>query len=253
MIKTMKLSYLLLFFIAFNSCKKSEKQLVKITAKNIAIDSTIKASEEITNIINPYKEKLTSEMQEVLCYSPKAMIKSDGNMQSSLGNLMADLCFEMANPIFKEKTKASIDFVLLNYGGIRANMPKGNIKKENAFKLMPFENELVVVNLTGEKIVELVTFFIKNKKAHPLSKNIELIIYADNKHKLNINKKPFDKNKTYNVLTNDYLQNGGDKMNFFKNPKKLTIIDYKMRDAIIDYFKKTDTLKATIDNRVILK
>ena len=248
----MKKSYLLIFLLVISSCKKSEKQLVKITAKNIAIDSTIKASEEITNIINPYKEKLTSEMQEVLCYSPKEIIKSDGNMQSSLGNLMADMCFKMANPIFKENTNEAIDFVLLNYGGIRADLPKGYIKKEHAFKLMPFENELVVVNLTGDKVLELISFFINNKEAHPFCKNIELII-SKNSYNLKIKGNVFNKNKTYNVLTNDYLHNGGSNMNFFKNSKKFTILDYKIRDVIIDYFKKTDTLKATLDNRVIFK
>ena len=248
----MKFYYLLFFILVLNSCKKSEKQLVKITAKNIAIDHTIKSSEDITNIINPYKEKLSSEMQEVLCYAPKDILKNDGNMQSSLGNLMADLFYEMANPIFKEKTNESIDFVLLNYGGIRTDMSKGNIKKEQAFKLMPFENELVVVNITGKKVSALIAFFIKNKEAHPLCKNIELII-SKNDYNLKVKGEVFNINKTYNVLTNDYLQSGGDKMNFFKTPNKLTKLEYKMRDAVIDYFKIKDTLETAIDNRIIIK
>jgi 2',3'-cyclic-nucleotide 2'-phosphodiesterase (5'-nucleotidase family) len=173
-------------------------------------------------------------------------------MQSSLGNLMADMCFEMSNPIFIEKTKATIDFVLFNNGGIRASLPAGKITKEHAFKLMPFDNELVVVNLTGEKVLELTNYFIKNKKAHPVSKSIQLTI-GENYNHLKIKGETFDKNKSYNVLTTDYLQGGGDKMNFFKNPKQLTLLDYKMRDAIIDYFRKKDTLQTAIDNRIIIK
>jgi 2',3'-cyclic-nucleotide 2'-phosphodiesterase (5'-nucleotidase family) len=248
----MKRSYVLLFLLAISSCQKSEKQLVKITAKNIAIDNSIKASEEIVRVIHPYKGKLISEMQEVLCFSPQKMVKNDGNMQSTLGNLMADMCFEMSNPIFIEKTKATIDFVLFNNGGIRASLPAGKITKEHAFKLMPFDNELVVVNLTGEKVLELTNYFIKNKKAHPVSKSIQLTI-GENYNHLKIKGETFDKNKFYNVLTTDYLQGGGDKMNFFKNPKQLTLLDYKMRDAIIDYFRKKDTLQTAIDNRIIIK
>lgn len=248
----MKRSYVLLFLLAISSCKKSERQLVKITAKNIAIDNSIKASEEIVWIISPYKGKLTSEMQEVLCFSPQKMVKNDGNMQSTLGNLMADMCFEMSNPIFIEKTKATIDFVLFNNGGIRASLPAGKITKEHAFKLMPFDNELVVVNLTGEKVLELTNYFIKNRKAHPVCKNVQLTI-GENYNHLKIKGETFDKNKSYNVLTTDYLQGGGDNMNFFKNPKQLTLLDYKMRDAIIDYFRKKDTLQTAIDNRIIIK
>ena len=117
---------------------------------------------------------------------------------------------------------------------------------------MPFDNELVVVKLTGEKISELATYFINNKKAHPLSKNIELIIQESN-YNLKINEEEFDNNKTYTVLTSDYLQEGGDKMDFFKKPTKLIKLDYKIRDAIIDFFMKTDTLQTAIDNRVIIK
>ena len=248
----MKQSYVLLFLLAISSCKKSEKQLVTITAKNIAIDNTIKASEEIVRVIHPYKEKLVSEMQEVLCYSPKEIVKNDGNMQSSLGNLMADMCFEMANPIFIEKTKATIDFVLFNNGGIRASLPAGKITKEHAFKLMPFDNEFVVVTLSGEKVLELVAYFIKSKKAHPVSKSIQLTI-GKNYNTVKIRGKIFDKNKTYHVLTTDYLQGGGDRMNFFKKPKQQILLNYKMRDAIIDYFRKKDTLHTATDNRIIIK
>lgn len=250
----MRLSCFICCFLVFASCKKSktETELTKITAKTIAVDSTFTPSVKIDSFIAPYTQKLASEMQQVLSYAPKDFLKDDGNMQSSLSNLMADLTFEMANPKFNKKTNENIDFVLLNNGGIRSTIPKGNITIERAFKLMPFENELIAVTLSGEKIVALIHYFIKSKRAHPLSKTIELMVKGDD-FSLKIKGKPFDKNKSYTVLTNDYLLNGGDNMHFFKNSEKLTKLDYKVRDAIIDYFKKTDTIKASIDNRILIK
>lgn len=236
------------------SCKKTntKTELTKITAKTIAVDSTLQSSVAIDSFIAPYKKELTAEMQAKLSFAPKDFLKNDGTVQSSLGNLMADLCFAIANPIYKEKTNTAIDFAMFNHGGIRATIPQGEVTKERAFKLMPFENELVVATLSGEKVMELVDYFVKNKRAHPLSKNIALVI-EDDKYSLKINGKPFDKEKTYAVLTSDFLQGGGDKMYFFKNPEKLIKLDYKVRDAIINYFKQTDTLQATVDNRVIIK
>jgi len=248
----MKLYQFIILFLLLFSCKNTEKHLDKITAKTIVIDSTIAPSVKIENMITPYKEKLIGDMQEALTYTSIPLTKKSIAMQSTLGNLLADMCLEMGNPVFKEKTNTSIDFSMFNSGGIRATIPSGKITKEHAFKLMPFDNEFVVATLTGDKITELFTYFIKNKKAHPLSKSINLTI-TDTDYTLKIKGKAFDKNKTYNVLTTDYLQGGGDKMNFFKNPVKLTKLDYKMRDAIIDYFKKTDTLRPTIDNRIIVK
>ncbi|CAL2080076.1 5'-nucleotidase [Tenacibaculum sp. 190524A02b] len=244
--------YFIFIFLAMFSCKKKETQLTKITAKNIAVDTKIQASSTIDSVINPYKEKLEAQMQQVLSYTPKDLVKTDGEMQSSLGNLLADLCFDIANPIFNKQTNEFIDFAMFNHGGMRARISKGDIRVNDAFKLMPFENELVVAEITGEKMMELVKYFKESKRAHPLSNNIELSInQAD--FNLKINGKKFDKNKTYKVLTSDYLQNGGSNMVFFKNPKKLSIIDCKVRDAIISYFKKVDTIKTTIDNRITIK
>jgi 5'-nucleotidase len=248
----MKPFHIFCFFLVLVSCKKVDSKLIKITAKTIAIDSSIKPSKEIDHIIAPYKEKLIGEMEKVLTYTSKDITKQSFAMQSSLGNLMADMCLEMSTPIFKEKVDASIDFALFNYGGLRAPIPAGKVAKEQAFKLMPFENELVVVNLTGKKVVELVNFFIENKKAHPISKNIALRI-KKNTFMLTIKDKAFDENATYNVLTSDYLQGGGDNMNFFKNPERITKLDYKVRDAIIHYFERVDTLKTSIDKRVIIE
>jgi 2',3'-cyclic-nucleotide 2'-phosphodiesterase (5'-nucleotidase family) len=245
----MKPMYFMCLLLLFASCKKTERSLTKITAKNIAIDATIVSSTKIDSMVAPYKAKLIGEMEKVLSYATIDFTKKSIEMQSTLGNLVADLSVEMANPIFKEKTTASIDFAMFNSGGLRSSIFEGNVTKESAFKLMPFDNELVVVELTGDKVEELVTYFISNQKAHPLSKNINLLIQND-AYDLKINGKNFDKNKTYFVLTSDYLQTGGDGMVFFKNPKNLTNLNYKVRDAVIDYFKKTDTLKVTIDQRV---
>lgn len=231
--KPIHLLYLLLLII---SCKKNPQQLTKITAKTIAIDSTINSSHKIDSLIQPYKKKLTSDMQQVLSYASKDFLKEQHSGQSSVGNLLADLWFDSANFIFKEKTDTSIDFALFNYGGIRATIPKGKVTVERAFKLMPFENELVVVTLTGNKVIELVNFFINDKRAHPISKNIELIV-NNSEYFLKINGKDFDKNKSYTVLTSDYLQGGGDNMVFFKNPESLVKLDYKARTAIIKIWR----------------
>ncbi|MDY7394275.1 5'-nucleotidase C-terminal domain-containing protein [Aureibaculum sp. 2210JD6-5] len=159
----MKSLHFLCFFLLLASCKKTDIDLIRITAKTIAIDSTIQSSAKIKSIIKPYKEKVTREMEKVLSYTPTDLTKESMEMQSSLGNLMADMCFKMANPIFKEKTNTSIDFAMFNHGGLRATIPAGNIIKEHAFKLMPFENELVVVNLSGSKVIELI-ILLKIKK-----------------------------------------------------------------------------------------
>src|SRR5210317_1572100 len=163
---------IILFLITsvLSACDSPPKKLVKIEGSLISVDEEIAAKESIQSFIQPYKESVDKEMNTVLCYTPVDLVRTDGELESSLGNLMADLCMEKANPIFKSRTGKSIDFALFNYGGIRAGISKGDITNEHAFQLMPFENYLVVVEMTTAKIRELVAYLISRQRAHPVSK-----------------------------------------------------------------------------------
>ena len=65
---------------------------------------------------------------------------------------------------------------MFNYGGIRVKISAGLVTIASAFELMPFENELVVTELTAEKVVDLVSYFMKNKEAYSLSKHFQLVM-----------------------------------------------------------------------------
>jgi len=68
---------------------------------------------------------------------------------------------------------------------------------------------------------------------------------------VSIGGQPLDPNRTYFVATNDYLYAGGDNMDFFKSNDSLYDLDYKVRNVLLDYFKKKDTLNPMIDDRFI--
>lgn len=245
-------TFFIVLLVFFVSCKKQTHTLQKITAKTTTIDSSFSSNSEISTLIEPYKETMITEINKVLSYTPKNLVRTDGNMQSSLGNLIADLCFKKADSIFYTQTNKHADFSMFNYGGIRSGIYKGNVTNGHVFKLMPFENTLVIVELSADKILELATYFKENKQAHPLSKQIQITL-TEQDYSILINEKKINSDKTYFVVTSNYLQNGGDNMTFFKNPVTLYETNYLVRDAIKTYFKQQDTLKSSLDNRIIFK
>lgn len=240
-----------LIILLLFSCKNKQNQINTIKGSQVEIDDKLTQNTEILQFINPYKEKLEEEVNEVLSYTPIDLTREDGDLQSTLGNIYADVCYKRANPVFNELNKKNIDFVMFNYGGVRQSIPKGSIKVGDIFKLMPFENNLVVVELSGKKTKALFDYFEKNKSSHPIS-GVELTFNNDKIQKILIQNKPFNISNNYYVLTSDYLQHGGDHMVFFKDPVNLYNLNYKIRDAIIDYLKETDTLKVKLDNRVVV-
>ena len=243
----------ILFFFSFLiiACKNNSYEVSKINAKQLKIGNEVKQDSSIIQLFTPYKKKMTNEITKSLSFSPKILERTDGNLQSTLGNLVADLSYEKANELFKNKTGKTVDFSMSNYGGIRAAIMKGDVTVSNAFELMPFDNTLVVVELNYDKIKALFNYFVAKKRAHPLSKNIQLTIKNDSYNVL-INGKAIKKDKTYFVATSNYLQKGGDGMIFFSEPESLFDSNFLIRDAIVDYFESKDTLSANLDNRVII-
>ena len=232
-----------------SACKKeAPAQLHQIKATQLITDSTTVDNATVLEFIAPFKTHLNEQLDATLCTTPIDLVRTDANLESSLGNLMADICFEQGSPVYKKQTGNAIDFVLFNYGGIRSPIAKGIITARNAFEVMPFENELVIVELSGEKVKDLLHYLALNKKAHPISQ-LRLELKDDAYQNVTIDNKPFDVSKSYFVLTSDYLQEGGDKMNFFKEPISLHKSGYKIRTALIDYFKKTDSIIPNLDNR----
>jgi len=235
---------ILLFF----SCKE-DYQLSKIEGKRLEINESLESNAEVEEFIKPYRAHVNKNLDSVLSYSVDTYTKKDGEFNTAIGNMMADAVMLQSNPIFKSRTGKEIDMVLLNHGGIRAILSKGNVTTRTAYQIMPFENSVVVAELKGTDVKAIVTYLQKAKRAHPiagmqieLGKDYEVISAT-------IKGQPIEDNKTYYVATNDYLYNGGDNMVFFQNSTNLDILDYKIRNVLIDYFTKMDTLQPNIDNR----
>ncbi|MEN8186749.1 MAG: 5'-nucleotidase [Bacteroidota bacterium] len=250
--KKLKYHFILLGFLSLLvSCRNQPYRIDTVKSGQTKIDSNLTSDPSITKFVEPYKDKLEKEVNVVLSYTSKTLTREDGELQSSLGNIYADICFQKANPKFKKIINKEIDMAMFNYGGVRQAINKGEIKVKDVFKLMPFENMLVVVELDGKQIKELFKYFEKEQKAHPLS-GVNLGFNGEKLKKITIHDKPFDETKNYYVLTSDYLQHGGDHMDFFKNPVNLYSLNYKVRDALLDYMKEKDTVRIELDNRVII-
>ena len=219
---------------------------------NIEINQQVLSDSSIVKYYQPFKKNLEeSLMNTPISYSPETYKKNDGELNSTLSNMFADATYEMSNPVFNKMSGKNIDIVLLNNGGIRSIISKGNISEKTAFELMPFENSIVVLELSGLSIIKMIDYLRKVKLQHPIN---GLQITLNNDYTVNevkINGVSIENEKKYYVATTDYLLEGGDKMYFLAETTKTTDINYKMRDILIDYFKKYDTLKLKSDNRFI--
>jgi 2',3'-cyclic-nucleotide 2'-phosphodiesterase (5'-nucleotidase family) len=244
-------TYLICLALLILASCKTPVAYDKIEGKQITITDTLPSDPSIEAFIKPYREHINNNLDSVISYALDTYSKSDGDLNTAIGNFMADAMYEQSNPVFKKRTGQDIDFVLLNHGGIRAIISKGNITTRTAFEVMPFENAVVVTKLKGDQVKELLDYLVEAKRPHPISKLKIVMDASDSLREATVNGQPVDYNKSYYVLTNDYLLNGGDGMDFFKKRDTVYVLDYKIRTALIDYFSKTDTISPVIDDRFI--
>ena len=131
------------------------------------IELTGPESEIISDEINIYKDSIDISLDNVIGFSDRLYTKADfdsKNFNSTLGNLIADIIYIQSDSLFRVQENKKIDFVIQNHGGIRAALPKGDVKKlSDAYKILPFENEIVIVEMYGESINEIVSFLKKKK------------------------------------------------------------------------------------------
>ena len=246
--------YLKLFVVSItvwgvSACRQQESHLSEIATSQIRIDSTLGEVDSLEAYIAPYREHVNEVLNAPLCYAPETLSKTDGTRNSSMGNLMADILLKQADKVLRMRENIPVDMAVMNHGGIRTAISKGAVSERTAYEVMPFENGLVVAAMKGQAVEDMVGFLIQAEVPHPIS-GMKISLDPEGTLKsLRIQGKPLDPGKLYYVATSDYLVGGGDGMTFFQQHEALYKTDYKIRNALVDYFKEVDTLRSGVDDR----
>ena len=227
--------FLLLFLLALSAC--TTYKVEKSVTANIRLDSlvTIAPSQKMEEMIKPYREKVNADMTEVLCQSSEALY--GGRPESPLTNYCADLTLEEANLFCAAKhPEIKMDVSMINRGGLRIPLPKGEIKTMTMFELMPFENEIVFLKLKGDVMLEFV-----NHLAVRGGEGVSGLRFGIRDNKAinpQIAGKPIDTTKNYWLVTSDYIANGGDGSEILSKSLERIDTGLKARDMFIQHFRR---------------
>ncbi len=196
-------------------------------------------------LIQPYHDQVLAQMQEVLGVAPVALSKNPGE------NLIVNFVADLQRTAAAQALHQPIALGVMTNGGMRSPLPAGPITLGNVFELMPFENELVVVDAPGPVVQQLFNY------AAPVRMAVSGATYTVDaeKHPQNIliGGQPFDPAKTYPIAMSDYLAGGGDNMLFLRGvPERSTGL--LLRSAIADHIraltKAGQPVTAKVEGRV---
>jgi 2',3'-cyclic-nucleotide 2'-phosphodiesterase (5'-nucleotidase family) len=225
----------------------------------IPVDSSIPSDPGVDKMLTPYSPKVRE--LEVVVGKLRGELKKDGMGAGSLGNFVADGMRTHASL----RVGKPIDLAVMNGGGLRRNtIGEGELRARDIFELLPFENALVTLELTGEQVMKLLGVVVSGREAQSGAR-ITYIIKADKSAELESAKlldkdgheREIDPRVTYRVVTIDYLINvGGDRYAILREGKNARPLGITLRDAIIAYVKSETAagreIKPNLDGRFVL-
>lgn len=231
---------------------------VKVRAENLPIDSSVPDDPAVNQMLVAYSPKVR-ELDAVLG-SLKGELRKGGMGAGSLGNFVSDGMRWQAGL----KSGQPIDLALMNGGGIRRNsISEGELRARDIFEMLPFENALVTLELTGEQLIRLLKMVVSSREAQSGAR-IVYFTKADKTNEIESMKlrtpggeKEIDPHATYRVVTIDYLVKvGGERYAVLQEGKNLRPLGITLRDAMMAYVKSETaagrTIRPNLDGRFSL-
>jgi 5'-nucleotidase len=226
----------------------------------IAIDDTIVEDAALAAILAVLQQPMSEMMTDIIGQTDVFLDGENDNIRSgetNLGNMIADAVLE------KVKT-AGADIAIVNSGGIRVSVPAGDITWEKLMEVLPYENYLILVDITGEQLVAALENgvgqteefkgrfpqvagirFIWNSASEPGSRIVSVEVQTESGYVA------LDENAVYRVVINDYLYSGGDGFSVFQQGSNYINAGFTYFEIMLDYFMDNSPVSPQVDGRII--
>lgn len=228
------------------------------------VDASIPEDSVLKTMLEPYEKKVLA-LNTVIGKLSGDLKKSGIGAGStgdagSIGNFVADGMRARSSKILGVPIKIAIT----NNGGLRKSvLSAGDLRVSEIYELLPFENALVQVDLSGADLRRLLAVIVSQRDAqsgaHITYKTEESklrlvdVRLDDQKNDQTNERQEIDLSSIYTIVTTDYMVDRGGDYSVLKEAKKITPLNITLRDCIIDYVKDETAagrpIKVVLDDR----
>jgi 2',3'-cyclic-nucleotide 2'-phosphodiesterase (5'-nucleotidase family) len=203
------------------------------------VDSSIPDDGAIRDMLAPYREKVAA--LSVVIGKLEGNLKKDPIGGGTLGNFVTEAMLRIGN----QTSGKNVVLALTNAGGLRKNeIAAGELRVSDIFELMPFENSLLVFDLTGAQILKILQAGTRDPQAGARiqyrwnAQNRTEVINAKLVDQQN-HERAIDPSATYSVVTTDYLYNlKSGTYAVLQEAKDVKPLNTTIRDAVLSYVKE---------------
>ena len=202
-------------------------------AESRPVNDSVAEDPAILKAIEPAQKEIQAGFGKVIATSPNGVFRGRAGEENLLGYWIADCMRTRATALLG----APVKFAFTNGGGIRGNIKAGDVKVGDIFEVMPFENEMVVVELTGAEVAAVMRESFLRRAGEPssgikaglsgtLEKPVLTVTWEDGR--------PIAPDEVVKVATSDYLYGGGDSIPSLKKGRRPYTTGLTIRQILLD-------------------
>lgn len=198
-----------------------------------SVTASVPDDPELAKVIAPLSKEIKDSFGRVIVNCPSGIGKGRGMGDSPIGFLLADVMRQGAARV----VGGEVRFAYTNSGGLRRSIPAGDVKVQDIYEVLPFENELVVAEYTGAELIQIVKEGILRRGGEPCSGVKASLTGTAAQPTVSItfdDGTPIDPAKTYKGATTDYLFANGDGTPTLKVGRNLMLTGTPVRQLVID-------------------
>ena len=238
--------YLGVMKIAYDPAQKKVVDFTKENELMAVSPESASPDKNVEGIVDKYESKIHAEFSKTIGKAAIDLTR-DSSAESNLGDLIADA--------MRESSGAQIAFQ--NRGGIRADISAGPITLNEVFTVLPFDDNIVSMDLTGEQVREAVEQSVGNGGVALQVSGLEVVFdlskpQGERAVSIRVAGRGLDEHSNYRVATNDFLASGGDRFAVFKAGRNIST-GQSLRDAVARYLGDNSPVKPGGTGRIILR
>lgn len=183
-------------------------------------------------------QKDMADVKSVVGYSKEEMHR--GYPESVLGNWFVDNLMAEC----EKRTGKKVDMGIVNFGGIRINMPDGEILKDDILSMFPFKNHVVYLSMKGKDIRQI----LENMAETGFQEvgGVRCVVRGKELISATIGGKEIEDETTYGLATISFLLHGGDGLNLAEHALEQIDLDGYIYDVMMDVVLRSKDLDTPI-------
>ena len=212
----------------------------------VQVSDTMSAAPDIEVMIAPYRMQMEEHLAERLGHADGDFFKDEP--EGALENLVSDALLHVVQRLVSD----SVHIVLMNDGGLRVPVAQGPILMRHVYELLPFENYVTVLTLTGAQLEQLADQ-VAETNGEPVA-GWTMVLRDGAAEQVRVGGELIDPERAYRLATVDYLANGGGDWPVLWAPGEDAREDLPVliRDVMIEYLREVGSVRPVLDGRIRL-